>query len=107
VVDPLGTKCRAGTGASVAQVPEPRPKSVVQVPVPQCQGCTGTAQRCTRLPADISRTWQTNSQLQRDQKGPLSWVFASGGERTRTADFYVAKVNQLKSLTRTKRETGS
>jgi hypothetical protein len=26
VVDPSGTKCQGGTGASVAQVPEPRPK---------------------------------------------------------------------------------
>jgi hypothetical protein len=44
VVEPSGTKCRAGAGASVAQVPEPGPKSVVQVPEPQCPGCSGTAQ---------------------------------------------------------------
>ncbi len=32
-----GGDCRAGTGASVAQVPEPRPESVRQVPEPRCQ----------------------------------------------------------------------
>ena len=34
---PLEAKCRAGTGTTVAQVPEPRPRSVVQVPEPRCQ----------------------------------------------------------------------
>ena len=29
-------ECQAGTGATVAQVPGPRPKSVRQVPEPQC-----------------------------------------------------------------------
>ena len=31
-------RCKAGTGASVAQVPEPRPESVKEVPEPQCEG---------------------------------------------------------------------
>lgn len=38
-----GEECRAGTGATVAQVPEPRPRSVRQVPEPRCPLSTGTA----------------------------------------------------------------
>ena len=45
LVDALRSgKCHAGTGATVAQVPEPRPKSVMQEPEPQWKASTGTAQ---------------------------------------------------------------
>ncbi len=37
-------RCRPATGASVACVPEPRPRSVVQVPAPGCRLATGTSQ---------------------------------------------------------------
>ena len=36
-------RCRPATGASVACVPEPRPRSVVQVPAPGCRLATGTS----------------------------------------------------------------
>ena len=38
VVDAQVRRCKAGTGANVAQVPEPRPESVNQLPEPRCQG---------------------------------------------------------------------
>ena len=36
-------KCQAGTGATVAQLPEPRPETVTHRPEPPCPACTGTA----------------------------------------------------------------
>jgi hypothetical protein len=35
--------CNAGTGATVAQLPEPRPQSVVDLPEPTCRPPTGTS----------------------------------------------------------------
>ena len=42
-------RCRPATGASVACVPEPRPRSVVQVPAPGCRLATGTSQHLAAL----------------------------------------------------------
>jgi hypothetical protein len=37
------SNCQAGTGATVAQLPDPRPQPVSRLPEPPCQACPGTA----------------------------------------------------------------
>ena len=40
----FGSAFNTATGASIAQLPEPRPKGVTHLPEPTRQACTGTAQ---------------------------------------------------------------
>src|SRR5665648_312693 len=39
-------ECHAGTEATVARLPEPRPEAVTHLPEPRCQACTGAAHEC-------------------------------------------------------------
>ena len=93
MVDPSGTKCRAGTGASVAQVPEPRPKSVVQVPEPQCQACTGTAHR-TRQQRSGRR--DSNPDLTLARRGIwFIWFRKSPGLLVPSSNFHLASTESV------------
>jgi hypothetical protein len=41
------SKCQAGTGTTVAQLPDPHPETVTHQPEPPCPACTGTAHLST------------------------------------------------------------
>jgi NAD(P)-dependent dehydrogenase (short-subunit alcohol dehydrogenase family) len=46
--------CNTPTGATVAQVPEPPPEAVTQLPEPRCRVSTGTQELC-RVSVPVSR----------------------------------------------------
>ena len=64
--------CREGAGATVAQLPEPRPRSVVDLPEPRCRPPTGTPQRLpsTSCVPSVYPTW--SSFASDDRTSPLT-----------------------------------